>query len=241
MTSQPTDYTVLVVEDDPNHQLLIRRALGGERSGFSVVQVARDSHEAERFIRQMPFDCILVDNRIPGRRGLDLIDTLRDEGVDAPFVLMTSAGTEDLAVQAYRRRVADYVIKQVGFWKDLPQILTRVIREDQVRRRELELRARLERTNARLDELNTDVQLQNEQLRIAQRELEARHAALDHLRARLRTDLPGALDHLQALAALPLPPDARAHLTAALAPLTNLAALTEPAPPAPDEDTAQAS
>jgi response regulator of citrate/malate metabolism len=170
-------FSVLVVEDDPTHQLLIRKALNSDPT-FVLVQFAETSEDAERFARQMSFDALLVDNRIPGRRGLDLISTLRNDGVDAPFVLMTSAGNEDLAVQAYRQNVADYVIKDPDFWRDLPQVLTRVIETSRVRRSEVALRGRLERAARRLDELNTEIQLQNQQLRHAQAELEDRNRKL---------------------------------------------------------------
>ncbi|MGM0578999.1 MAG: response regulator [Myxococcota bacterium] len=167
MVDEHSGYTVLVVEDDPTHQLLIRKALNSETSPFSVVQFAGNSEDAEHFARQMSFDVLLVDNRIPGRRGLDMIATLSDEGLDAPFVLMTSAGNEDLAVQAYRTHVADYIIKDPGFWRDLPQTLVRVIEADRARKSEVKLRERLERANARLDELNTTIQLRNEELQQA--------------------------------------------------------------------------
>lgn len=165
-------WTVLVVEDDPNHQLLIRTELMREGSPFSLVQVARDSAEAERYSRQMAFDCLVVDNRIPGKRGLDLIATLQEGGIDAPFVLMTSVGTEDLAVTAYRRNVSDYVIKEAGFWREIPQIAERAIAAHTGRKREARLRERLERANARLERLNTDMQEQNQKLRDAQTQLQ---------------------------------------------------------------------
>lgn len=149
---------VLVVEDEPEHQLLVRKALTREGSGFATVQFARDSEEAVRFARQMTFDVMLVDNRIPGTRGLDLLTELREVGVDVPFVLMTSAGSEDLVVEAWRQRVAEYVIKDSGFWRDLPQVLRRVVASERLRRREHDLLARLERTNARLDALKTEME-----------------------------------------------------------------------------------
>ncbi|HRE92090.1 MAG TPA: response regulator [Myxococcota bacterium] len=148
---------ILVVEDEPEHQLLVRKALAREGSGFSLIQFARDSEEAVRYARQMAFDVMLVDNRIPGTRGLDLLTELREVGVDAPFVLMTSAGSEDLVVEAMRQKVAEYVIKDSGFWRDLPSVLKRVVATDQQRRREVDLLGRLERTNARLDQLRSDM------------------------------------------------------------------------------------
>jgi DNA-binding NtrC family response regulator len=157
-------YRLLVVEDEPEHQLLIRRALAREGQDFAHVQFARDSGEALQFARQMTYDALLVDNRIPGTRGLDLLTELRESGVEAPFVLMTSAGSEDLVVEAMRRRVAEYVIKDSGFWRDLPQRLHRVIESDRQRRRELDLLARLERTNARLDKMRVDLADRTQQL-----------------------------------------------------------------------------
>lgn len=148
--------TVLVVEDEAEHQLLVRKALTRDGGGFELVQFARDSEEALRFANQMSFDVMLVDNRIPGTRGLDLLTALREAGSEAPFVLMTSAGSEDLVVEAWRQKVADYVIKDSGFWRDLPQVLRRVVTADRARRREQDLVARLERTNARLDHLRAE-------------------------------------------------------------------------------------
>lgn len=150
--------SVLVVEDEPEHQLLVRKALTREGSGFAMVQFARDSEEALRFARQLTFDVMLVDNRIPGTRGLDLLTELREAGVDAPFVLMTSAGSEDLVVEAWRQKVAEYVIKDSGFWRDLPQVLRRVVASDRQRRREQDLLQRLERTNARLDAMRAEME-----------------------------------------------------------------------------------
>lgn len=165
---------VLVVEDEPEHQLLVRKALTREGSGFAMVQFARDSEEAIRFARQMAFDVMLVDNRIPGTRGLDLLTELREVGVDAPFVLMTSAGSEDLVVEAWRQKVSEYVIKDSGFWRDLPQVLRRVVDSDRQRRREQELLQRLERTNARLDALRAE--MEDKTLRIGALVIEAKAA-----------------------------------------------------------------
>ena len=155
---------VLVVEDEAEHQLLVRKALTRDGGGFELIQFARNSEEALRFANQMSFDVMLVDNRIPGTRGLDLLTALREAGSEAPFVLMTSVGSEDLVVEAWRQNVADYVIKDSGFWRDLPQVLRRVVIADRSRRREQDLLARLERTNARLDALRTQTDERNAQV-----------------------------------------------------------------------------
>lgn len=185
VAEEQTGYTVLLVEDDPTHQLLVRRALLDAGDTFALVQPAGTSEDAEHYARQMQFDVVLVDNRIPGRRGLDLISMLRDQGVDAPFVLMTSAGSEDLAVRAYRSKCADYVVKDGDFWRDIPRVLQRIVTADRERRHADELHARLERANARLDELNTEIQLQNQQLLHEQKALQAQNDELTAANAQL--------------------------------------------------------
>lgn len=178
-------YTALVVEDDPTHQLLVRRALLNADGLFTLVQAAGTAEDAEHYARQMQFDVVLVDNRLPGRRGLDLISALREQGVDAPFVLMTSGGSEDLAVRAYRSHCADYVVKEGDFWRDLPRLLQHIVHAHRERRHAAELHARLERANARLDELNTEVQLQNQQLLHAQKALKDQNDELVEANAQL--------------------------------------------------------
>ena len=54
-------------------------------------------------IQQMDFDCFLVDNILP--TGVSSLSPRFRHGIAGPFVLMTSAGTEELVVQAYRNKV----------------------------------------------------------------------------------------------------------------------------------------
>ena len=87
---------------------------------------------------------------------------------------MTSAGTEELVIQAYRNKVSDYLAKDVGFWKDLPSILEQVMESASLERASESRVRELERTNESLDAVNTEVQVQFDELknrRIATREL----------------------------------------------------------------------
>ena len=147
---EPVGYNILVIEDEPNHQLLIRRELERHPDIFKLVQFASSGEEAAGFVAQIRFDCLLVDNRLPGQRGLELIKAFGDSGVNAAFVLMTSAGSEDLVVQAYRHYVHEYVIKETGFWQDLPTLLQAVIEKHQAR---VNTQERLVKLEAALDTL----------------------------------------------------------------------------------------
>ena len=173
---------VLLVDDDEHIRRVIAQELMGDSRTLLVAQ-ASSVREGRKAIKQHEFDVMLVDNRIPGTRGLDLLTELREVGVDAPFVLMTSAGSEDLVVEAWRQKVAEYVIKDSGFWRDLPLVLRRVVASDRQRRREQELLQRLERTNARLDSLRAE--MEDKTLRIAALVVEAKTALSETNNAKL--------------------------------------------------------
>lgn len=157
--------SILVVEDDPNHQLLIQRALRRHPELFSIVEVAGDLDAARRLADQLAFDGFLVDHQLPDGRGLDFILELREKGCEAPCILMTSAGSEDLVVQAFRHQVTDYQTKDVDFWQELPDLLRRAFTQSAAQDVERTEKSQLAETNKGLDEFNTDLQFQFGQCR----------------------------------------------------------------------------
>lgn len=181
MTRSADPYTLLVVEDDPAHQMLVRQSVTGSDTGCSVVQVAGSIEEALRFLEQMEFDVLLVDNRLPDGWGLDLVTDLREAGSQTPLVLMTNAGSEVLAVQAWRSRLTNYIIKDSQFWRDVPSVLREAV--DQ-RRSEMELEdahGSLERAHSKLQVMHRDIQLSNDELRQGNRDLETIEGVMQDL------------------------------------------------------------
>jgi two-component system response regulator RegA len=106
----PGKPTLLLVDDDD----AFRAALGGalERRGFTVTLAGNPSEAAEH-ARGQVFEYALVDVRMPGGSGIDLVRTLRalDEGTR--IVVMTGYGTIANAVEAMRAGAADYLTKPV--------------------------------------------------------------------------------------------------------------------------------
>lgn len=71
-----------------------------------------------------PYDVLLLDYRLAGMDALELIKSLREQlGFDIPVVLVTGRGSEDVAAQALRLGVTDYVIKDSGYLDRLPAVL----------------------------------------------------------------------------------------------------------------------
>ena len=80
---------VLIVDDDAIVREWVRASLA--ESEFAVAGEAVTADDALRLGALRRFDLILVDYRLPGRSGLDLIRELRSAGNEAPAVVITAA------------------------------------------------------------------------------------------------------------------------------------------------------
>ncbi|OOC10137.1 EAL domain-containing protein [Thioalkalivibrio halophilus] len=87
-------------------------------------------------------DILLLDYRLPGMDGLELARRIRAErGLDIPVILVTGQGTEELAAQALRLGVDDYVLKSGGYLKGLPVLVDQVVARGRLRREQAALAA----------------------------------------------------------------------------------------------------
>lgn len=82
-----------------------------------------------------PYDVALLDYRLPGLDALEVVKTLRQErGLNIPIVLVTGHGTEEVAIQALRLGVDDFLVKQEGYLHRLPVVLENVQKQAELNR-----------------------------------------------------------------------------------------------------------
>jgi two-component system response regulator RegA len=108
--AESAEPTLLLVDDDEAFRNAMSAALA--RRGFAVTAAA-DAAQAEVVASKQVFEYALVDVRMPGASGIDLVATLRrlDEGTRV--VVLTGYGTIANAVQAMRAGAVDYLTKPV--------------------------------------------------------------------------------------------------------------------------------
>jgi len=87
-----------------------------ERQAEAIdVTVALGANEAMLVLEERDdIDCIVSDYRMPQVDGLQLLERVRGDDRDLPFVLVTSAGSEDVAASAIDADVTDYLVKEPG-------------------------------------------------------------------------------------------------------------------------------
>ena len=105
--------TVLLVEDDPD---LLRFAQVTLRLGGYRPVTASDGVQALTLARKRPPDLVLLDLRLPGLDGWEVLAALRDEPAlrTVPVVLLTATINAVAAERALDARVADYLVKPVS-------------------------------------------------------------------------------------------------------------------------------
>lgn len=124
--------TILVVDDEPSVlDVLGRFAADG---GFAVVTCG-GGQEAIEHLQHHRADIALVDLRMPGIGGLEVLQAIRGADPECRVVLMSGHATIDSAVEAVKMGAFDYLTKPFDIRK-LRRILT-LVKEDAVRLRAL--------------------------------------------------------------------------------------------------------
>ena len=113
---------VFVIEDDEAVLASTRTLL--EASGF-VVRTFANAEELLAAGTAKEAGCIVLDHHLSGITGIELIETLRDEGLRTPAIIVTSNGTQ-LGVQAAKAGIAAVLRKPLS-GEDLEEWLNRIL------------------------------------------------------------------------------------------------------------------
>jgi two-component system KDP operon response regulator KdpE len=103
------DTRVLVVDDEAAERITLGEVLRLE--GYQVT-LAASGEEALAFARDdVPFDLVILDLRLPGMDGLQVLETLHNAKPEIIVVLITGYATLETAVEALRQGAYDYLLK----------------------------------------------------------------------------------------------------------------------------------
>ena len=111
--------SILLIEDNRDYAATLSANL--EREGYDVAVAPTGVEGLEMAKRSHP-DLIILDLMLPAMSGFTVLQRLRDEGRDAPVLIMTALGTEEEKLRGFGLGADDYVVKPCG----LLEILARV-------------------------------------------------------------------------------------------------------------------
>lgn len=118
---------ILMVEDDDSHVELVRRAFDVSVNRY-ILTVVGTLREARDFLNEQTPRLILADWRLPDGYGTQLL-TENENAIECPVLVMTSHGSEQVAVEVLKAGALDYIVKTSGSLLDMPHIVERALRE----------------------------------------------------------------------------------------------------------------
>ncbi|HZW05161.1 MAG TPA: response regulator, partial [Anaerolineaceae bacterium] len=129
MTAPP--YRILILDDDPNICSLLSDFLSTTLR--CAITTVKDIRSFWRTLPESPFDLLFLDLRLPDGNGMEVLQQLQSHTPYLPTIVMTGAGSEQLAVQAIRYGAVDYLTKGSFQLDVLPALVEKAVQASKLR------------------------------------------------------------------------------------------------------------
>lgn len=103
-----TKDTVLIIDDDEKNRKILKMRLLSEN--FNIKE-AEDGFKGLKMLEEEDCDLVLLDVKMPGMSGIDLLKEIKKREIEIPIMMMTAYGSESIAVEAFKNGADDYLIK----------------------------------------------------------------------------------------------------------------------------------
>jgi two-component system OmpR family response regulator len=145
---------ILVVDDEASIRFFLQEAL--EREGYQVASAECGERALQR-AQAESFDLVLIDLRLPGIDGMQVLKTLRQASPDTAVIVLTAHASLETAVEALRQGAHDYLLKPCKTGELLESVASGLLKRQRELRRQRIL-SRLERDlSSQLEEIRTAV------------------------------------------------------------------------------------
>jgi signal transduction histidine kinase len=113
---------LLLIDDNPHDRELATRALS-HHFGSVDIMVARDARELELAISDGGFDAAIIDHELRWTTGIEVLRRIKGARPDRPVLMFTGSGSTEVAVEAMKEGLDDYVTKTPKHYARLPYAL----------------------------------------------------------------------------------------------------------------------
>ncbi|MBS7344650.1 MAG: response regulator [Caryophanon sp.] len=118
--------SILVVDDEKGIRLLLQEFL--KKEGYSTTAAA-NGEEALLFAKEHTFSCALLDMRMPGMSGLEVLVALKQLQPTLPVMMMTAYGEKELIEQASNLGVTHYFTKPFSIL-EVRDVLRKILQKE---------------------------------------------------------------------------------------------------------------
>ena len=129
----PRPKSILWVDDEV--ESLTSHIMFLEEHGFSVEPTAHGD-DALVLLQRKPYGVVLLDEQMPGRRGLELFRAIRAIDHTTPVVMVTKSEAQETLKEAIGADISDYLVKPVNP-RQILTVVTRLLEGDQIRQQRL--------------------------------------------------------------------------------------------------------
>ena len=125
---------VLIVEDNHDHQFIIRKKLEEYRDGITI-DTAETVGDAEHLIQKNSYESVLLDYRLQGSSGIELVKWIQEREIEVPIIMITNMEDVSIAVQAVKLGVYDYLCKNRESLDRLPLLIDKATEEYRLKKK----------------------------------------------------------------------------------------------------------
>ena len=131
---------VLVVDDNPDMTRFLARLIGNAL--HLETPVAGSAEEAVEILKKNTVHCLLVDMKMPGMDGMELLRNIKKNDASLPVIIMTAYGAIETAVEAMKEGAYDFITKPFEEER-LLHTVRRALEHEHLLRRNLDLERRI--------------------------------------------------------------------------------------------------
>ena len=112
---------ILLIEDEEPIRRVLSKILTEENKGYYISE-SEDGKDGLLKLTKEDYDLVLCDIKMPKMDGVEVLQTVRENGIDIPFIMLTGHGNISTAVEAMKAGAFDFISKP----PDLNRLLTSV-------------------------------------------------------------------------------------------------------------------
>ncbi|MDB6103902.1 MAG: cph1 [Gammaproteobacteria bacterium] len=144
---------ILLLDDNPHDRELTRRELDKEFSDVHTVEPLDDA-QFRRALQTEEFELVITDYNLKWSNGVNIVRAVKSARPQCPVIMFTATGTQEIAVNAMKAGLDDYVIKNAKHYVRLAVAVRSSLDRAEIRMRALRSETRLQTL---LDRLNVGV------------------------------------------------------------------------------------